>query len=185
MSPAPRILALDLATKTGVADGRPGEIPILSTVSFGGRDDDHLDVCAHALKWIALRLADDRPDVVYIEAPMPVGAAMRGNSSASSIVRLNTLYGIFGAAAMLKAIRVQPLDVQDVRKAFLGNGRLKSDEAKRRAHRMARLIGWAPRTLDEADAAALWWLASWREAPTLAVKVHPGMHKQIVRQRLI
>ena len=131
-----RILAADIATTTGVADGYPGETPEFSTHRFGDDSDSHLKICSRAMGWIARKLTDDPPDVVYMEKPMPIGAAIHGRSSASSIIRLNSLYGIIGGAAILKGIPVHEVEVKTVRQTFIGHANLERDEAKRRCRAM-------------------------------------------------
>jgi hypothetical protein len=169
----PLILGIDAATTTGAALGYPGNTPTFETIHLGG--DDHLQVCASALKWIARKLKHDKPDLLYIEKPMPIGAAIHGKSSARSIVRLNQIYGIFGGAALLFGIPVVGIDVQTVRQAFLGDGQLERDEAKKRAQTMCRLLGWPARNGDEADAAGVWYWGCCCEAPRISAVVHPGL----------
>jgi hypothetical protein len=175
----PRIAAFDIATATGVADGYPGEIPTLETVRFGADGDSHLKICSRALGWIAKRLTDDPPDIAYIEAPMPLGAAIHGKSNARTIVRLHSLYGIVGAAVTLKGIPLHQVEVGPVRQTFIGHAQLKGDEAKRRCKAMCKLLGWPCHTLDEGDAGALWHFACSVQAPKLAVIIHPGMHRKL------
>lgn len=175
-----RILACDIATTTGLADGEPGQVPKLSTVRFGADGDPHLKICSRALGWIAERLTDDPPDVVCIETPMPLGAAISGKSNAKSIVRLNSLYGIVGAAAILKSIPVIEVDVKLARQVFIGHRDLERGEAKRRAKGMCRMLGWPCANVDEADAAAIWHYGCSIKAPRLAVVIHPGMHRKLV-----
>ena len=174
-----RILACDIATTMGVADGEPGTTPTLTTERFGGDGDSHLKICSRAMRWAALRFTDDPPSILYIEKPMPIGAAIRGKSNARSIIRLNSLYGIIGAAAILKGIPVHEIDVQTVRQTFIGHAQLDGDEAKRRCKGMCRMLEWPCRNVDEADAAALWHFGCSVQAPREAVIIHPGMHRKL------
>jgi len=177
VSPVPKILALDAATTTGVCKGKPGDIPIFKTKQFRG--EEHLNICASAIGWIARELTDDPPDVLYIETPMRIGAAIHGKSNAKSIVRLNTLYGILGGAALLKGIRVVGVDVQQARQAFIGEGQLERDEAKKRCLNMCRMLGWPANNGDEGDAACIWYWGACCEAPRLAAIVHPGLQAKV------
>jgi Holliday junction resolvasome RuvABC endonuclease subunit len=169
----PLILAIDAATTTAAALGRPGDIPSFETIKFQG--EDHLQVCASALKWIARKLKADKPDLLYIEEPMAIGAAIHGKSNARSIVRLNQIYGIIGGAALLLGVPVIGIGVQKVRQAFLGDGKLERDEAKKRALTMCRLLGWPARNGDEADAGGTWYWGCCCEAPKNSAVVHPGL----------
>jgi hypothetical protein len=173
----PDILAVDAATQAGLARGRPGDKPRFATVKFSG--EDRLAVAASVIRWISRLLTDDPPELVYIEKPMPIGAAISGKSSAKSIIRLNTIYDIIGGACLLKGIKVIGVEVQRARGAFIGEANVERDEAKRRSQIMAHLLGWESRTLDEADAAALWYWACCCEAPRIAAVVHPGMHAKV------
>jgi hypothetical protein len=157
----PLILGIDGATTSAAALGYPGA--------------DHLQVCASALKWIARKLKADKPDLVYIEEPMRLGAAIHGKSNARSIVRLNQIYGIFGGAALLFGIPVVGIGAQTARQAFLGDGMLEREEAKKRAQTMCRLLGWPARNGDEADAAGVWYWGCCCEAPKNSAVIHPGL----------
>jgi hypothetical protein len=177
-------LALDLATTTGAVEGCPGEIPKAITLKFGGDGVPHARICANCLDWIALKLTDDPPDLIYIEEPLPVGAAMKGKSNARSIIRLQGLYCIVLAAATLKRIPCEVIDVMRVRTAFIGEPRLKGAEAKRRCKQMCAMLGWEAKTLDQADGLALWYFACASVAPKLAPVIHAGMHKSLVNQSI-
>ena len=63
-------MALDLATKTGIAIGNAGEKPMFSTMKFAKEDDDHEDVFERALRWFAEYVQVDKPDAIYLEAPL-------------------------------------------------------------------------------------------------------------------
>jgi hypothetical protein len=177
MTLPPDILAVDAATTTGIARGRPGEIPRFATVRFDGAD--RLRFAASVIKWIARLLADEPPELAYIEKPMAIGAAIHGRSSAKAIVRLNTVYDIIGGACLLKGIKVIGVDVQQVRQAFLGDGKIERDEAKRRSKLMCQLLGWPAKNLDEADAGGAWYWGCSCEAPRVAAVVHPGLHAKV------
>ena len=173
----PKILAIDCATQSGIASGEPGDKPRLETVYFGDSGDNHLEVGARCLKWIAHRLTDDRPDQIWMEEPMSFAAA-EGRSSGASRVRLNGLYMVIGAAARLKGVPVHPVLITSARKGFLGHGGLKRDVAKKRSRAMCRLLGWEPKNDDEADAGCIFWFASVANGkPILISKL---MQKQIV-----
>jgi Holliday junction resolvasome RuvABC endonuclease subunit len=174
---APDILAMDVATTTAVCRGKPGDIPTFKTKTFRG--EDHLQICGSAIGWIARELTDHPPDMAYIEKPMALGAAIHGKSNAKSIVRLNALYGIVGGACLLKGVPVVGVDVQKARVAFIGEGALERDEAKRRCRNMCRALGWPASNLDEADAACVWYWACCCEAPKIAAVIHPGMHVKV------
>ena len=172
------ILALDAATTTALCRGHAGSVPFFATKTFRG--EDHLNICSSCISWISRILTEaPLPDVVYIEKPMPIGAAIHGKSNAKSIVRLNTIYGILGGACLLKGVRVVGVDVQMARQAFIGEGQLERDEAKKRCLAMCRQMGWPANNLDEADAACLWYFAGCCEDPRLAAVIHPGLWAKV------
>jgi len=173
--PTPLILAVDAATQTGFCLGRPGQSPEFGTVNFGDSGDSHLEVGAQALKWIAHLLTDRRPDQLWIEEPLGF-ESKQGQTTGMTRVRLNGLWMVIGSAARLKGVPVHPVTVSSARKPFLGHGRLKRHEAKKRARAMCRLLGWEPRNDDEADAGAIWWFACVANAPELAPKISKLMH---------
>ena len=66
---------MDIASSTGVCEGRVGEPPCFETLRFGRDGDDHEEAFCRALRWIAGRLTDEpRPDAVFVEAPVNPGA---------------------------------------------------------------------------------------------------------------
>jgi Holliday junction resolvasome RuvABC endonuclease subunit len=173
MAQPPFIFAMDIATRSGVCVGRPGEGPVFSTVKFHG--GDRLQIAASALGWAARDLKGFAPEIAYLERPLAFAAA-KGQSNANTLIRLNSLYDIVGGALLARGVRVVGVDVKDARQAFIGAGRLEREEAKRRCMIVCRMLGWAATNGDEADAAAVWYWGCCCEAPKIAAVVHPGMH---------
>jgi hypothetical protein len=176
--PGPLILAIDCATVTGLCSGRPGETPVLETVRFGDNGASHFEIGARALRWVAFRLRDERPDQIWIEEPISF-AGLAGKTNKNSLVRLNGLFLLIGSAARLKGVPVHLVKVNEARKNFIGKGRLKGAEAKRRCRGMCKQLGWAVRNDDESDAAAIWWVACAANAPELVPPISPMMHAQL------
>ena len=172
MGAAPYILSLDIATKTGVAEGRAGESPRFYTLDFARGGGSHGEIGSAALGWIAQRLTVGRPDVIYLEAPLRMGAAS-GQTNADTVLRLYGLYYVMLSAATRVGVRTRDVNVQDARGAFLGNRTVPRDTAKQRAMAMCQHIGWTPGNLDEADAGAVHWFAMLKEAPGLAPQITP------------
>ena len=192
MTDAPYILALDIATTTGVCEGRSGEIPRMYTMRFGNPGDDHEEVFARALRWIAERLLVDRPDAIYVEAPVNPGAfvgrydeekgrvAMTTNPETT--IRLMGLWAIMAAAAKVKGIRYGRVHVQTARKLFIGAGNLRGVEAKRRCFELCKLLGWDAHNRDESDSACVWNWGVAQVAPNLAPIVTPMMQASIANR---
>jgi hypothetical protein len=96
------ILTLDVATNTGAAQGRAGQIPILQTLYW--RRDDSEDVealCGRETAWTARRLRDDPPDLIVIKEPT-APAAMRGRTTNDTTMTLLPLYGVFTGIVIAK-----------------------------------------------------------------------------------
>lgn len=177
---APLIVAIDAATTTGICTGRPGETPRFETAVFGDSGDNDFMVAARCLRWIAYRLTDEPPQQIWIEEPMSFEAAEGKGTNRASLVRLNGIYMILGGAARLKGISVHPVRISTARKGFLGHGRLKRYEAKKRSRAMCRLLGWQPKNDDEADAGCLWWFACLANDKRLTPLISKLDHKRIV-----
>lgn len=176
---APFILALDLATTTGVAEGRAGEIPRLYSKRFVKPYDDHPSVFGRALGWLSEHIEDVIPDAVFIEEPIKPGA--RGiKTNPETTLRLIGLWGALSGECAYRGIMCRCVSVQTVRKGFIGAGRVKGggDEAKRLAFAMCGLLGWAPTDRDSSDAGALWWYAV-AKMTNLGPPITPAMHAEV------
>ncbi len=176
------ILALDLASNTGVAEGRPGSTPRLYDKRLRQEGDDYEDTWGRAIGWIADRLYAERDAVasgdlrVVVEAPIMTG--MGGNTNADSLLVTKGLWSCCTGFARARGVMLRRVAVSTVRAAFLGNGRLDGDTAKRQARDTCRALGWNPPSLDAADAGALWWWACSQWAPDLTPPVHPLLLKR-------
>jgi len=176
MGVAPKILALDAATNTGVAIGSAGDVPIFQTLRFAGSDPDaeHEQSFAAALRWIAQLLQVNRPDFIYIEAPLSPGIS--GATNANTTLRLIGLWATLSAASIVKGVPYRKAKVGQVRKGFLGHGNLPGAEAKRRVQVVCELLGWDPRNNNEADAGALFHHACRIHAPERVPPITAEMH---------
>lgn len=172
------ILALDLATLCGVAEVDPGSPPRFYSVRFASPGDEHASSFARVRRWIDERLSVGDIAAVYVEAPVSPGA-LQGQTNAATVARLVGLWAVVAASAGVWRVKYRDVEVQAARRAFLGDGRLRRDEAKARAMQMAKSIGWSPNTLDEADAAAVLYFALTREAPNLAPLISPMLQHQV------
>jgi len=170
------LIALDLATNTGVAHGDVGQPPCCLTKRFQGEDEG--SIFAHALRWIDELIDEHKPDAVYVEAPMMLGAA-RGQTNARTIRRLNGLYAIVVAAVRDARIPCSAPSVGDIRQTFIGSRVIPGPEAKRRAKEMCSLLGWEVADRDQADAAALYYYAGCELAPNLMVPITPMMWSKV------
>jgi len=189
MGEAPYILALDIATRTGVCEGRADAPPRFYTKTFAESGDEHEEAFERGLRWIAERLQVDRPDVIVVEAPVNPAAFMGRvdeetgrlglSSNPATTIRLMGLWAVMAAAAKVKGIRYKRYNVQSARKTFIGAGNLKGAEAKRRAFEMCRLLGWSPNNRDESDAGCIFYSAASEFAPHHAPAVTPMMWNKV------
>lgn len=178
MSEPSTIVALDIATTCGVAEWAPdAAAPRFYSVRFAGPGDEHASTFTRARRWIDDRLCAKDVAALYVETTN-LGALV-GHTTIDVIERLVGLNAVIASAAGVWRIKYRKLDVHAVRAAFLGNGRLKREEAKPRAYEMARAIGWMPETLDEADAAAVLHVAISKEHPRLVPLISPMLQHQV------
>jgi hypothetical protein len=148
------IIFIDAASTTGIADGPVGGIPALSTIQFAREHDSGPEKAwGRAVLWMAERFVFSLPVAVYIEAPLSVGTNW-GHTNAKSTTMLIGLWAAISGVCEARGVPVHRANVATIRKHFIGQGNLPRDRAKRECLRIARALGWAPKTLDEADAAA-------------------------------
>lgn len=170
------ILALDLATTTGGADGAPGSKPRLWTWVLSDGGDDRPSRLGYLQRFLTAYFAENPTDEMVYEKPL--GIAMIANMFARKIFvtnedTLGMLRGAIGVAEACAAVAgvpiIRSMDVQDARKHLLGQRRFGTkNEGKQLAFAACKSFGWAPANLDEADAAALWSLACGQHNPRLA-----------------
>lgn len=154
-----RVLALDPATITGVADGIAGGTPVLSTVHLRkSPDDDFQDIMCRAAAWMIGRLeARDMPRVVVLETPVPPLASRNFDSTRLAM----GLDGLWTGIARSRGLYVRHVTVSSWRKGVLGNGRLKGPVAKARMVEMCKRLKWPAIDHNAAEAAGVWlWACS-------------------------
>lgn len=160
---AGKIIALDLASKVGIAVGEPGAVPLLWTHPLGrvgGTQDARFAAC--------LRLTGDLiqahgPGEIVIEKPIHgqrTRAKNARNPDALEAERTNFflvgLRACVRGVANLHGVPVHDHAVSTVRLHFIGHGMLKREAAKAAVMARCRQLRWAPDGEDSADAAALW-----------------------------
>ncbi len=175
----PRLLALDLASSSGVCWGRIGETPRFLTVKFT-RDGEaaSIDGCweaaARVIEWAADFTKVEQIDRVVIEAPIPERALGFSTNAWSTMLKL-FIIGTMGGALKCRGITVRDANIGAVRSHVLGRGfgHAKKEIAKPAVMRVCKALGWKPANFDEADAAALFLFDSFRVAPRLAHRCDP------------
>ena len=154
------ILALDLATRTGWARGRPGETPTFGRVLLHG---DAPQRYRELRAWLTPQLNDvDR--VIYESAAVPMLMMGRTNTDA-----IRFLIGCCEHVEELchGVVDLYEARVSAVRVHFIGRN-MKREAAKARTRERCVGLGWAVTNDDEADACALWSYAVCMARPDLA-----------------
>ena len=176
----PIICALDVATRTGWAVGRPSEQPTAGSIRFGQFYSEPREIFGSALKWFSefLRAMPVMPDTLILEAMLPPDA-MRGKTSRAVRDRLAGLHGVMIAVAHLRGVgKIAEASVGDVRAHFIGDRACKRDAAKRAVMVQCEAQGWNAPDHNAADACALWSYACALVRPELALRVVPLFHRR-------
>lgn len=157
-----KILALDVASVTGICVGSSGAIPKAWSVDLGkGRSEDAR--LSQALSMTHGLIVKHNPDLIVIEA------AIGGKNASAFLIGLTCCVRGCAFNRGVKAVQVYPATV---RKHFVGKAKtsrdfptLKANAAKKAIKQevaeRARLMGWSIPDLDAADAAATW---DWAQA---------------------
>lgn len=180
------ILALDLASTVGWAEGPPGELPRSGIIKLGSAEATAGERYWAMFRWLWERLGAFKPAEIVYEAPLPPAFA-RGSTNVDTTAFLFGVPAVVETVAQARGVyRVTKANVQDVRGHFIGGrgflyrgkpivGRrnLASAEAKHCTMERCRELGITPATHDEADAIALHSYISAIRAPATASRETP------------
>jgi len=163
------ILALDPATTSGVAFGKPGDTPSFRTWRLKGENRGVKGVAF--LGFMRDLLDEVEPERVFIESPMGIIAATKkGGIPPETILLLNGLVMLAETACASRRVPCELLDRNRAVFHFCGRKPKVAGTAKAMCQSRARLLGWPVQTLDEADAAALWDLGCCLANPRAQVQ---------------
>lgn len=155
-----RLLAIDPATVTGVADGLAGGTPMLTVIRLRTSPDDTAeDIFGRAGEWLWRRLVLGKPDVMAIEQPIPP-ARMKGKTNYQMTKISHGIYGTMIGIAKAAGVEVLPVHIASWRKCVLGKGNMPGADAKRAMMEQCRRLGWPTETHDGAEAAGIHIYAS-------------------------
>lgn len=159
------ILALDVASEFGWAEGPIGGTPISGTARFAPKGSSRAAVFAGAIQWAADRFAVSRPRAIWMEVPNLHGIA-KGKSSVDVMRMLLGLPAIIEGVALRRGIyTIKTCSAADVRHYFLGQRNIPGDQAKRLVCQRCDALGWSYSDHNAADALALWAYACEKEHP--------------------
>lgn len=170
-----KIVALDVATRTGVCVGSSGADPRAWSVNLGKAPDERR--FSNVLTLTQSLIVEHEPDLVVIEAFV-------GGPKASAYL-IGLVACVRGCAAN-RGVQTEMVYPATVRKHFLGKALTSRDfpglsnakakiAIKERVATQCRAIGWVVPDLDAADAAATWDWACATHARGYQSKPHGGM----------
>lgn len=162
------IIALDLATKTGISVGEPGANPICFTEVLGETGAHHGARFSQALRMMNRLIKQYEPSQIVLEAPIITGRGKRHGQE----VLMGLRACVMGIAHM-RYVPFYQYEVSTIRKHFIGVGNLKRDDAKAAVIQRCGQLGWKVRNDDEADSAALWDYACSRASRSHSIATTP------------
>ncbi|MGL6209129.1 MAG: hypothetical protein ACRC14_04785 [Paracoccaceae bacterium] len=165
-----KIMALDTATKTGIAIGETGGKPICFTVDLGKVDWPVR--FSRTLRMTRKLIEEHRPDLVAVEA------FVGGPKANSNLVGLVAC--VQGETARM-GVRLVSYYPATIRSHFLGGIRASKVPIKTQVFQRCRLLGWDVKDLDASDAAALFDYACSVESRAHQMTSLPGMFAGVVR----
>ena len=158
LRPDQTILALDLATRFGWAEGTLEGPPRYGSERFAPAGADRAAVLGKAIVHFQRRFMAFKPAVVVFEAPLPP-SFMRGHTNFSTSRTLLGLPAIIEGLCSINGIyRVREAKVSDIRRFFIG-GNPRGEEGKKQTIEKLVGMGYAPQDDNAADALALWHYA--------------------------
>lgn len=166
------ILALDLATNTGLCAGTGEHLPVLAHVRLKPTGDDVGAFLCEAEDWIKEQVESTGATLIVYESPLLQGEA--------TITTRRKLFGLAGVTEMVahrEGIECAELTATAVKKALTGSGRAE----KHHMVEACRAYGLEPHTYtkdgkpasDEADAFGIWIAAVRLRFPKLADRWAP------------
>ena len=149
------ILALDLATTSGFAWGKPTSEPRFGSIRFGQPGGSRASCYREFRNWLEAWFGDAKPpDLIVFESPVAMMIG-RGGTNADTVKKLVGLCEHLEEWCYDK-VELREANLSQIRQHFIGISTPTSDEAKRLTVDRCMELGWKVRDDDEADACALW-----------------------------
>lgn len=160
-----RIAGLDVATATGVCLGEPGQVPTFWTEDLRGGRKDHDTRFANALRLTKRLISEHGVEAIGIEAPLIVP---KRDKKVNNELLMGLVACIRGWAAV-KGIPCQTFEIRTIDKHFLGAVQTEGRDARKAAiWKRCQMLGWDPKTQDEADAGSCFEVMCSRMSPAYA-----------------
>jgi Holliday junction resolvasome RuvABC endonuclease subunit len=158
------ILALDLATRTGLCAGDPTELPVLDNFTLPSTGEDvgkFLDAAERLARALIEQFA---PTLIVFEAPV-----LASTTALATTRKLHGLAGVVEMVAFREGIECAEVQPSTVKKNLTGHGRAEKWDMVEACRR----YGFDPKTYtykgreasDEADAFGVWLTALRRRFP--------------------
>jgi hypothetical protein len=164
------VVAIDPASRTGIAYGHIGAVPILTRIDLKKNGDKALEAYKNAALMAQRQFQESGPvDVLAIETPIWV---TYGKTNADTVAMAQGLYAIFTGVAQANGIVIMPVAPRTWRAHFLGRGNLDRTSAKAAALRRCKQLHWETHDDEDAgDAAGIWdWACSQLKVPGLLAR---------------
>ena len=165
------ILALDLATVSGWAEGPAGGPVRSGSVRFAPAGSTHGEIALGAIRWFSDRLTVSKPSLIVYEAVNVQHMAGKTN--------LNTIRVLCGLPFLLEGVAqgfgiydIREAKTADVRKFFIGSNPQRK-EAKQATIDRCRMLGHDPVDDNAADAFSLHFYMAGLLNPRLAMVSTP------------
>lgn len=160
--------SFDIAAQSGVCWGEPNEMPEFDTWHLGGGDRPR----GYRGKWLMRKIIDHvehvKPDLVFIEAPLPAHIAARIGSTQDTTIALNGFVFLAETVLFTRGIPTRLIERQDALLHFTGRKsypKSMKDGAKKACMARALQLRWKCANWDEADAGAQWHYGCATENP--------------------
>lgn len=169
------VLALDIATKIGWAEGQPGSIPRFGSQRLAPDGSSQAAIFGGMIGFLGTRLQAFKPRTIVFEAP----ELFRLRSGKATRATIEVLFGLpavmQGVANRMGVHDVQEASSNDYRDFFIGKRNLKRAAAKAATIEECHRRGWMVANDDEGDACALWAFMCAVKVPALrlAAKATP------------
>jgi hypothetical protein len=159
MADAGLFYALDLATRTGFAKGRPGERPFSGAILLKRTGQPRAVALGNLIAFLNDEWSIETPKLVCTEAPLSLGAFATIGSSEANVRMHHGLHGVVEGMCGRFGCRLIEANNAKVRKHFIGVGNMGDRDATKLAVvRRCHMLGLMPKDSndnDRADAIAL------------------------------